>query len=152
MLTLYRLVHQDHVEEVWTGKRASKVQVGRWHLPGIPMVYLASTLSQAVLLHQLQVQNRQVLSEFRVFSLQVPDDVVIGVMDVEALPTEWQQPTASQLTRQLGTDWWNSKIQLLLRVPLNLLPGETHCLLNVQHDDFHRCTLQGPTSLPLNVQ
>lgn len=139
MLTLYRLVHQDHVEEAWTGKKASRVQLGRWHLPGIPMVYMFSSVSQALMLQQLYTQNSQSLSELQVISLIVPTDIGVGELSIGSFDKGEKITINAKTTQQIGSEWWKSSEQMLLRVPSTIFPKESLYLLNVLHADFKKC-------------
>lgn len=54
------------------------------------------------------------------------------------LPKNWRKLEAYRELQQIGSDWYNSRTSLLLKVPSAIVPMEFNYVINYKHPDFHQ--------------
>jgi len=119
------------------GLRAS----GRWHTRGRRVVYLAPTPAAALLetLVHFEIEIQNLPRRYRLFKLQVPDDVAVEHVTASDLPEGWVG--RADLTRAIGDGWLAAGRAPLLTVPSALVPETFNVLLNPGHHDATRIAI-----------
>ncbi len=74
----------------------------------------------------------------------VPDAVAVEVVDVTALPRNWDASPPIEPTMAFGTRWCVELRSAALKVPSVIVPGEFNFLLNPQHHDFKLIKISRP--------
>lgn len=92
---------------------------GRWHHPGLPIVYLADSPASALIEVCVHTSTNDVPPEFTLLKLTGPD-LETPALDVASLPPDW--PLRLEVTRDLGTDRLRKRESVLLKVPSALVP------------------------------
>lgn len=88
-MIFYRLVSRRYASEAWTGSGANQYG-GRWNHKGHPAVYVASSVSLAALEMLVHVHSDTILSQYGLFSIDIPDKE-IEYLDKQWLPPDWQE-------------------------------------------------------------
>ena len=68
--------------------------------------------------------------------IQIPDGLLIRTLEMSALARGWDDPTPSDTTRNIGTNWVREGATAILSVPSSIIPGERNYLLNPNHPEF----------------
>lgn len=76
--------------------------------------------------------------------IELPDDIDITSMPIEALPPNWDASEPNDQTRDIGTDWAKSLQIAVLVVPSAVIAREFNYLLNPRHPDFGRIRFLTP--------
>ncbi|MBZ9610386.1 RES family NAD+ phosphorylase [Rheinheimera maricola] len=134
-MQLYRLVHNKWAAQAFDGEGA-KLYGGRWNSKGLLCVYTAGSEALAILEILVHLNNRQALSQYRLFQLTIATDDVLSVSRAN-LPSDWQQQPASTATAHIGDSWLAQNASLALSVPSVIAPRENNFLLNPQHARFN---------------
>lgn len=131
----YRLVAARHRDTALTGEGARR-HGGRWNPVGTPVVYVAETLSLAVLELRVHLHIEEARKRYVALTLEWPDTVASGHLMPEQLPPNWRAGEIPRATRQLGRR--RLAPVCALRVPSVVLPQEYNWVLNPVHADFAR--------------
>jgi len=140
----FRLVKARHALEAFTGAGA-RVYGGRWNRPGIPMVYAAQSLALAALETVVHFSGEERGIAFVAYEIDVPDECVKS-LDGRDLPRDWRSTAIPASTQGIGTDWQRARSSVAFRVPSVLVPGESCVLLNPEHPDTRRVTIDYPSA------
>lgn len=146
-MIFYRLVSRRYVSEAWTGSGANQYG-GRWNHKGHPAVYVASSVSLAALEMLVHVHNETILSQYGLFSIDIPDKA-IEYLDKQWLPPDWQENPAPLSTMDLGTAWLEANSSVALVLPSCVIPLENNALLNPLHPGFSKL-LKSVKALPFS--
>jgi RES domain-containing protein len=119
---------------------------GRWNLPGIPLLYAASTISLACLEILVHVRNPELFpDDFTYTPIEFPDEVcshwppegVDAKLKTDALASE-------VISRNVGSDFQRlgkndpSKASVVQEVPSVVVPQEMNYLVNPEHPEYAR--------------
>lgn len=120
---------------------------GRWNSPGHRAVYCSSTLAAAQLETLVHVGRTKPPTNHAWISIDIPDDVVITVIESPDLPAGWDHPTAKDVAQAVGDAWFTSKATALLRVP-SVAAAESHVwVIDQDHPDVSRMSAGNPEPL-----
>lgn len=140
----FRIVKRRHAAEAFTGEGA-RMHGGRWNHPGIPMVYAAQTRALAAMETLAHFAGAERRIEFVVFEIEVPDRLVATIA-VADLPAGWRGREPSATTQDLGSAWQREGRSVALTVPSVLIPEELCVLLNPEHRDTDKVTVNYPVA------
>jgi RES domain-containing protein len=65
-----------------------------------------------------------------IIRIEIPDTLAIRTIKDIDLPSGWDDPVPSTLTKDIGTEWVRSCATAVLSVPSAIIPGERNYLLN----------------------
>jgi len=135
-MIFYRLIKTAYLLETWTGYGA-KQYGGRWNHKGYPALYVASSISLAVLEVLVHLSKETALEQYSLFSIEIPDED-IAHLAAAFLPDNWRQDPAPQSTMDLGTDWLRYSEGVALIIPSTLVHSENNAILNPNHPAFQQ--------------
>lgn len=124
---IYRICRAIHARLDGEG---AKLAGGRWNSPGRRVIYMAETISLAVLENLVHMAKEDFPAGYVVIAADVPDGIV--VTNEEDLVK--QSPGLDQ--RGLGDRWIDLCASAVLVVRSTIVPFEHNYLLNPQHSDF----------------
>jgi RES domain-containing protein len=133
MAIFHRIVQAQWAASAMTGEGA-RLFGGRWNPPGVPAVYLADSRALAALEIIVHAPREVTSSDWRILSVEVPDDL-IETVKTDALPHDWQALPSSIGARLHGGRCLQSG-GLAFRLPSAVIPEEFTLLLNPLHPDF----------------
>jgi RES domain-containing protein len=111
---------------------------GRWHSCGQPVTYSSTAPSLTLLERLVHVQDPDLLPPLAIVAYEMPDDLAIEEVAVDALPTDWREDMV--LTRKRGDAWIGSLRTVLLRVPSAIVPlpdiPDRNVVINHRHPDI----------------
>ena len=133
-MILYRLTKTRYLMTAWSGLGAKEAG-GRWNSVGTAMVYLSETASLTMLETLVHINAPQLLDDFTLLSLDVPDEQ-IQTFDMNRLPDNWASEDAPAELALYGDNWAESGSSIELRIPSALSPVEFNYLLNPAHPEL----------------
>jgi RES domain-containing protein len=107
---------------------------GRWHSRGRPIVYTAASRALSMLEVLVHTDPEGVPDDLVLLTIDVPDNLAIREITLEALPEDWTEPLHPQ-TMAIGDRWLRAQDTPVLRVPSVLVPEESNLLINPLHPD-----------------
>jgi RES domain-containing protein len=133
MLTAWRLLKTKHLAHAFDGEGARR-HGGRWNSPGVPVVYVAESLSLATLEILVHVHDGAFLRTYVAIRVTF-DRKLVRVLEPSELPRDWMAVPLSTGARSMGDAWVSSGASAILRVPSAIVPGEHNYLINPSHPD-----------------
>ena len=106
---------------------------GRWNSKGVPAVYLADSISLAVLevtVHALELPDDYYLTEV------IFDEALVETLDITKLLWNWRDPVRADELRGIGDQWNSEKRSAILKIPSIVVPQEFNLVVNTEHADF----------------
>ncbi len=64
------------------------------------------------------------------------DDYLTKQIQLKDLPIDWRSLAAYSVLQNIGSDWYNSRESLVLKVPSAVIPLEYNYMINTEHPDF----------------
>lgn len=115
----------------------AKLFGGRWNSKGIPLLYLASSISLAWLEMLVHLQHGDKSTEFALLQIALPDTA--PTLQLGQLKADWQADL--DYTRFIGDEFVKTRQRLLLHVPSAVVPEEFNCLVSPLHEDFTKIAI-----------
>lgn len=149
MPSAWRIVKRSLAARAFDGEGA-RLHGGRWNSPGVPVVYLATSRSLALLEILVHLDDAEVLRRSYVLI-----EVEYGArfrrdLTVARRPEGWDESPAPATTRAVGDAWVERAESPLLGVPSAIVPAEFNLLLNPRHPDVRRLKIGKPEPLRID--
>ena len=107
------------------------------------MVYAAASLSLAMLEMLVHLDENMLRLSYIFYEVEVSTDLILK-LPREDLPENWKIYPAPSSTKVIGDRWANDMSSLILELPSTLSPVEQTFLINPEHPDFAKPTINGP--------
>lgn len=133
----WRLTKRKHRDTAFDGEGA-RLHPGRWNHRGLPAVYVATTISLAVLEYLVNADPDTAPESLVVIPVDWPKELRMHVLDATQLPSGWRHCPHPESTRDLGSDWLNSLTTVALSVPSAVVPQERILVLNPRQAQFDK--------------
>lgn len=136
-MLVYRIVSNRYANSLY----ASGLP-GRWNKRGELVIYTAASAEIALLenmAHRMG-QGGFMRNEFACLEIEIPDTSV-QVIEKSDLPRDWSSASPYSQTNVLGSAWYQTNKQLLLRVPSAPAPTGYNYLINTTHALFRKVSL-----------
>jgi len=118
----------------------AKLAGGRWNSPGRAVVYMAESVSLAVLENLVHMSRQDFPANYVSVAAVLPDDLMIATERELRRRVELRD-----LSSQSLGDWWlESQESAVLEVASIIVPDEHNYLLNPAHSDFARIATEPP--------
>ena len=112
---------------------------GRWNSPGRAIVYMAESVSLAVLENLVHMSRGDFPAGYVCVSAVIPDDLTVASGDeLRAAFPGWS-------SKDLGDYWFDSLHSCILSVRSAVVPREFNSLINPAHPDFSRIVVEAAT-------
>lgn len=136
-MILYRLLRSKYAESAWNGDGA-KLYGGRWHNVGRPAVYVATSISLALLEVLVHLVDDRMLEDYTLLSIDIPEKH-IDILNTDSLPPDWKDPAPHISTMEMGTEWFDGGQNTGLMIPSAIAPYENNVMLNPTVKAFEQC-------------
>jgi RES domain-containing protein len=136
-MELFRIASEEYSD-----KLTSSGSANRWNKKGEDVIYTGSSRSLSTL--ELIVHRNFIKPEikYRVMIISVPDDdQLVKTFKSSELPENWRQLKAYSHLQKMGSEWFNSKETLLLKIPSAIIPFEFNYIINTEHPEFKNVKL-----------
>ena len=133
-MRIFRIADSRH--PVWSGTGAM-LMGGRFNNPGRRVIYGALNFAGAMLEVLVHARIGKVPKHHVWVEAEVPDDVAIERVKIDALPAGWDAPDA-QIARRLGDQWIKEARSAILVVPSVVARAECNAVVNPAHPDAVR--------------
>jgi RES domain-containing protein len=115
---------------------------GRWNHKGNAVIYTAESRSLCAL--EILANADELADDYVVTPIDVPDELAVKVISIAELATGWDASEATDVTRDIDTNWVKALATALLSVPSAVIPRERNFILNPSHPDFSRIRFSNP--------
>lgn len=123
--------------QVFSKTLATSGRANRWNLKGQNVIYAGSSRSLASL--ELIVHRGAVKPAlaYKVMVISIADDdYLMKQIQIKTLPSDWRSFSAYSILQKIGSDWYNSRESVVLRIPSAIIPLEYNFIINTEHPDF----------------
>jgi RES domain-containing protein len=142
LATGWRIVKSRRAASAFDGEGA-RLYGGRWNSPGTRVVYVAASVSLAVLEVLVHLGDSGVLSAYSLCEVEF-DDGLIERLDRSRLPDDWRSYPAPPELRRIGDAWVRGRSSAVLDVPSAVVERENNYLINPEHPDFVSMSIGHP--------
>ena len=88
-VSAWRIVRKEHLAAAFTGE-GSSFYPGRWNSAGLPVVYVAGSVSLALLEMLVHLQGISRLPEYQLIEIQFEQSMAVAI-DAARLPRNWRR-------------------------------------------------------------
>lgn len=134
MATGWRIIKSRRARSAFDGEGA-RLYGGRWNSPWTRVVYVAGSVSLAVLEVLVHLGDVGVLSSYSLCAVEF-ENVLIESLDRSTLPADWRSYPAPSGLRGIGDAWVRDGISAVLEVPSAVVERESNYLINPEHPNF----------------
>lgn len=114
----------------------------RWNKEGELVIYAGTSRSLSTLELVVHRSSIKPLTPYKVSVISLAtDENLFDEIHIKDLPADWRKSTAYTRLQNIGSDWYNSKRSLFLKVPSAIIIQEFNYLINLKHPDFSRETI-----------
>lgn len=149
-LTAWRIVKKRYAKSAFDGDGARRFG-GRWNSPGVPMVYVASSRSLAVLEMAVHLDPPALLSSFVLIPCEF-DQGLVTTLDRSLLPVLWRRDPPLPDLAAIGDAWVKQARSAALAVPSAVIDEELNYLLNPMHPDFPDILIGSPRDFSFDAR
>lgn len=137
-MQLYRISSAKFADDL--SGTGAKLYGGRWNAKGVPVVYLASSRSLAMLELLVHLRPENLIVPYVISTIELPEDKILTVQ-ADLLPNDWNKDGSLLALHQLTNDFIEKSKFLMMRVPSAIVEEEYNFVLNPAHADFAKVSL-----------
>lgn len=131
-MEVFRISAERHSTTLATSGREN-----RWNKAGEMVLYFGSSRSLSTLemiVHRTAIKP---LESHKIMIVSIPDeDKLIHQIHIDELPLNWRSLGAYNKLQQIGSNWYNSKKSLILKIPSAIIIQEYNYVINTEHPAF----------------
>jgi RES domain-containing protein len=106
------------------------------------VIYTAE--SRALCALEVLVNSDELAGDYVAVPVELPDGIAVKEISLADLLEGWDSGAATDVTRDIGTNWANGLATAVLSVPSVVIPRERNYILNPAHPDFARIVFADP--------
>ncbi|HVI47408.1 MAG TPA: RES family NAD+ phosphorylase [Chitinophaga sp.] len=138
-MDVYRISKCAYINDLsGTGAR---LYGGRWNSPGHAIVYTAGSRALSALEVLVHIPLKNIVQDFCIATIHIPDDITIKAMAKQDLPSGWQSLAPDPELQCIGDEWIETSKYAVLRIPSVVIPEEFNYLINPLHPEAERITI-----------
>lgn len=149
-MLVYRISKPEYVPTAMLGN-GSALAPGRWNNAGVRLVYVATSVSLAMLEILVHVNREDVPEGLRLLAYELPNDAIYD-LPVAQWPAQWKQLPYDDAVRAVGDAFVRDGEYLAIRVPSAVARGEFNILINPAHPGFGQVILRSNEELALDAR
>ncbi|MBK7886043.1 MAG: RES family NAD+ phosphorylase [Bacteroidetes bacterium] len=131
-MELFRIAEEKYASDLIASGIA-----GRWNDDNEFVIYTASSRALGTLEKVIRFQSIHPKVVYKVMVIFIPDNPdFITEVKIGHLPSYWREVSAYPELKAIGTDWYNKRKSLVLKVPSSIITKEFNFLINTEHPDF----------------
>jgi len=147
-MEVFRLARKKYPIEL-SGKGAS-ISGARWNSKGAEIIYCAQNRALAMAEVLVHLSLATLPSDFVMLTIDIPDDIVIEILDLTNLNIDWNIFPSTFETPLLGDDFIKRNEACVLKVPSAVVKGDFNFLINPYHADFTKIKITEQNDFPFD--
>ena len=152
-MIVYRIERQKYLNTTLQGIGASMSKGYRWNSFNTKLVYTAESRALATLEVSVHLDLSEDLPTDRFYiEIEIPDDLTILEVKLEDLPLDWNNKPPTITTQTIGDDFVNFNQAPILKVPSSIVPLEYNYLINPNHIDSNRISINNVTEMSFDLR
>jgi len=125
--------------EKYANKLSSSGSANRWNKSKQFVIYTGSSRSLSSLelvVHRSSIKPSLV---YKVMIIYVPDkEELYNQVALKNLPKNWRSIRTYPILQEIGSNWYEKKETLILKIPSAIIPQEYNYIINTSHPDFEK--------------
>jgi RES domain-containing protein len=146
--TAWRTTRKKYVREAFSGEGAKQFG-GRWNPAGYPVVYVAQSLSLAILELIVHLDDDSDICSFAAIPVTF-HSALLQVLPESQWPANWFSLPIAEPSQQVGKKWLEEMSSVVLQVPSSVVPRECNFLINPLHPKFSKLKIGPPQSIHID--
>lgn len=130
-MIVYRLSHSKYATSF-----SSSGAANRWNRIFQFVIYCSENISLCALELLAHTNGIRPAGEFKIMEIEISNQLNVKTIDATRLPENWHQLQSYALTQNIGSEWYESKHTLLMKIPSAIIQSEFNFIINTQHPDF----------------
>ena len=130
-MIVYRLSHAKYATSLNSSGAAN-----RWNRAFQFVIYCSENISLCALELLAHTNGIRPAGEFKIMEIEILNPVGVKSIDTKELPENWQQLHSYSQTQLIGSDWYESKSSLCIKIPSAIIQSEYNYMINTQHPHF----------------
>ncbi len=131
-MNVYRISSQKYSKKLNASGKSN-----RWNRDGQFVIYTSESRSLStleMLVHRSKI-NPNITYDLMVISI-VDEDDLFEEISIKSLPENWRTLAAYDDLQSIGSEWYEEKRSLVLKIPSVIIPQESNLMINTEHPDF----------------
>ncbi len=109
----------------------------RWNVEGQYVIYTGWTRSLSTLELVVHRNSIAIDQSYKVMVISIADeDHLYSTVKLKQLPENWRSINAYTQLQQIGSEWYENRKSLVLKVPSAIITNEHNYVINTKHEDF----------------
>jgi len=104
-------------------------------------VYTAGSRALSALEVLVHIPLKNIVQDFCIATIQIPDNITIKVLTKHDLPSGWQSLGPDPVLQGIGDEWTDTAKYAVLRIPSVVIADEFNYLINPLHPDAENITI-----------
>jgi RES domain-containing protein len=130
-MIVYRLSHAKYASAL-----SSSGAANRWNRAFQFVIYCSENISLCALELLAHTNGIRPAGEFKIMEIEILNPAGVKSIDAKALPESWHQLHSYSQTQAIGSDWYESKSSLCLKIPSAIIQSEFNYMINTHHPHF----------------
>lgn len=131
-MEVFRISHIKHSKEL-----SSSGSANRWNRKNEFVIYTGSSRSLSTLELVVHLSSISPFPNYEVMIISIADEEeLVEQVSILNLPKEWRKFEMYPKLQEIGSEWYNSKRTLILKVPSAIITQEYSYIINTQHPLF----------------
>lgn len=147
-MEVFRLVREQFAQ-ILSGKGAA-INGARWNSQGVEMIYTAINRSLAMAEVAVHFSITTMPKNYMMVTIEIPDEIEIKTLNLEQLPTNWNQFPHPKTTQKIGNLFISENTHCCLKVPSVVTKGDFKILINPQHPNFKSIAISNIEQFPFD--
>ncbi len=150
-MRVYRIERERHLDDTLKGIGASMSNSFRWNSKNTRLVYTAQSYALALLEVAVHLDLSEDLPDDRYFvEIEIPESIVIGTLNIDDLPSEWDNKPPTKITQHIGDEFSLSQAAAVLKVPSCIIHKEYNYLINPLHPEARKIKIISKEKLKID--
>ena len=130
-MIVYRLSHAKYASVL-----SSSGAANRWNRAFHFVIYCSENISLCALELLAHTNGIRPACEFKIMGIEVNNSAPFKTISIKDLPKNWHQLQSYGFTQNIGSEWYESKSSLLMKIPSAIIQSEFNYVINTHHPDF----------------
>lgn len=122
----------------------------RWNSKGIKALYTASSRALAMAEVLVHLPMGFLPEGYRMLEIEIPDPTFIEEIDISSLDEGWNDFPHRPETKEVGDEFLRKNEHPVLKVPSALVKGDFNYLINPNHPDAKKITVNRVSDFPFD--
>ena len=130
-MIVYRLSHAKYA-----GSLSSSGAANRWNRAFQFVIYCSENISLCALELLAHTSGIRPVGEFKIMEIEISGKPGTKEIDTSLLPENWHLLQSYGHTQMIGSDWYEAKLSLCMKIPSAIIQSEFNYIINTKHPDF----------------